>query len=812
MSRLREFATFAMVLGGFVASFLHESLLGGKVLSPGDVVFVQSSFAGIKAADYEPANRLLMDPVLQFQPWLEFSRASIRWGRLPLWNPYVGCGAPHLANDQSAVFDPFHVIAYLGPLPEAHAWMAAARLWTAGLGMFLLARVWGLGAWGRWFAGLTFPFSGFLVVWLFFPSGSVAVWMPWAFLATEGIIRQPSRWRVTGLGLVTALLLFGGHSQTAAHLLLALAGYLAWRVGATRGRPASLRNSIAGWMAGVALGVALAAIHVIPLGVYLTRSPVWGDRLAERRPIASIGRPRVLDAVCTALPYAYGSQRRGHPHLAPVLGVHNLNESAGGFAGLATLIWLAPLAWTVRKRNPVVRYLAGMAVLGALAAFEVPPIANLWRLVPLLNVIDHRRLVLWVAFGLTLLGGIGLDQLRAGPTGRGWQAWASCWVVGSALLLLGAVVVVRLGPGLLPGVIDHYTAKTGTGTALNPDRAIRLAERQIHNLVTFLPAYYAAAAFQALMLWGLFESLRRGVCHGRVARPAVLLITLTDLLAFGLGLNPAIPRSDDRPSSVLFRFLHQEFPAQSRFLAIGGELPPNLMMREGFADCRNYDSIELTRSLDWFEPLYEPDPDRPSRTSRRSIHWSGVLRGLDRLRLAGVVAVVAPSPPPDGAFRRITQVGSVWVACIENPARVPAVSTTGEIHIDVRAGRDDRRVVPVTFTPGWVASVDGRNVSLEPDPDWGAFLSVRIPAGLHRLILRYDPPEVRLALALSALAAIVLVVLPLTQVVTRSHAGKKGPRSWMPSTHRVRIESMTSLWSSHRLPTEGRDADGPLHV
>ena len=32
----------------------------------------------------------------------------LRSGRLPLWNPMAGCGAPHLANGQSAVFDPFH--------------------------------------------------------------------------------------------------------------------------------------------------------------------------------------------------------------------------------------------------------------------------------------------------------------------------------------------------------------------------------------------------------------------------------------------------------------------------------------------------------------------------------------------------------------------------------------------------------------------------------------------------------------------------------------------------------------------------------
>jgi hypothetical protein len=174
----RELLSFAIVLGACVTAFFHETLFFGKVLSPADALQVSASFRDEGDADHEPANRLLMDPVLQFQPWLEFNRRMIRNGQLPLWNPYAGGGAPHLANGQSAVFDPFHLLAYLDTLPRAYGWMAAGRLLTAGLGMFLLARSWGLGFWGRWFAGLVYPFCGFLVVWLLFPVTAVAIWMP----------------------------------------------------------------------------------------------------------------------------------------------------------------------------------------------------------------------------------------------------------------------------------------------------------------------------------------------------------------------------------------------------------------------------------------------------------------------------------------------------------------------------------------------------------------------------------------------------------------------------------------------------------
>ena len=144
MGPRREFCAFCVLLAICVAACFHESLFAGKVLSPADVLFVSASFRGNSGGDYKPANRLLMDPVLQFQPWLEFNRRMIRNGRLPLWNGHAGCGAPHLANGQSAVFDPFHLLAYLGPTPPAYAWIASCRLWVAGLGMYLLARAWGL--------------------------------------------------------------------------------------------------------------------------------------------------------------------------------------------------------------------------------------------------------------------------------------------------------------------------------------------------------------------------------------------------------------------------------------------------------------------------------------------------------------------------------------------------------------------------------------------------------------------------------------------------------------------------------------------
>lgn len=800
MTPRRDLLAFAATLAAIVAFFFAETLFGGKVLSPADVLRVAASFregsGPASMSTYEPANRLLMDPVLQFQPWLEFNRSMIRRGRLPLWNDHAGCGAPHLANGQSAVFDPIHAIAYLGRLPEAHAWMAAVRLWLAGLGMFLLARRWGLGGWGRWFSGLAFPFCGFLVVWLLYPVTGVAVWMPWLFLATDRVLETPSLPAVGGLGLAVALVLLGGHVQTSAHVLLAAGLYALWLVRSSAGawwrrasrhvvlpatwrRDAPARLAGAGqvdperqvrlrrwglpaWALGTALGLAVAAVEVVPLGAYLARSPVWGDREREKPSPWSLTRPRLLGAVCTALPYAFGSQRRGHPHLGRALGVHNLNESAGGFAGLATLVWLAPLGWSTRRTAPRAWFLAGLTGFGAMAAFGVAPVDNVLRALPVLGVTDNRRLTLWVAFGLILLGGIGLDSVSR--PGRRPAVWA--WLAVAVVLLAASVAVGYFEPLLQRRAVAHYAAAAAATPGAEASVYLARARHQVELTIAFVPRYFGLAAAQLLVLSALAWLSGRGRVTSRLLCPALVGLTMIDLLGFGRGLNPAIVRSEDRPETAVLNYLRREVPPPGRILGLGEELIPNTLMRYGLNDLRNYDSVELARSLRWFAPLYEAGPR--GLTSRREVGWEGVIRARERLIESSVEAVVGPVPPPPGVFERVDRVGAVWVARLgaapwaeldASPGRIKAARESGRIMVECELDEPRSLIIRETCDAGWCAELDGRPVPVGRHR--GVFLAVAVPAGRHRLALRYDPPEVRTAVWTSCLG-LCAVVFALT--------------------------------------------------
>ncbi len=264
--------------------------------------------------------------------------------------------------------------------------------------------------------------------------------------------------------------------------------------------------------------MALASVQILPLGSYLARSPVWSARQGETAPWWKITRPRLLEMACTAIPYAYGSQRRGQPNIAKALGVNNLNESAGGFAGLATLLWLAPLAVITRGRSVHVRYLIGLFIAGAMGAFRLPPVDNLLRALPVLDVTDNRRLTLWIAFALALLGGIGLDQLAS--SGRLARSWIMTWLLGAVGLAVAAGSIGSLEGQLRERALAHYrdaaAATAGADGQVYRERAMR----QVRQVLTFRAAVLRAGLMRACPAWRRLPggSGAAGRAHGGFAR------------------------------------------------------------------------------------------------------------------------------------------------------------------------------------------------------------------------------------------------------------------------------------------------------
>ena len=75
---------------------------------------------------------------------------------------------------------------------------------------------------------------------------------------------------------------------------------------------------------------------------------------------------------------------------------------------------------------------------------------------------------------------------------------------------------------------------------------------------------------------------------------------------------------------------------------------------------------------------------------------------------------------------------------------------------DIKAGEV---IIRQIFDVGWHA--DGSGQSFQVEPYEGTFLKIKVPIGLQALVVKYDPPEIRVAGILS-LVTLVCVGFTLT--------------------------------------------------
>ena len=207
------------------------------------------------------------DIYAQHYPMTEYAFASLRSGRIPLWNPYQLCGDPFLA------IAPYVGLFYPLNLPYLFSETGAGteiglilHMFFGAMGMWCLLRHFKIGALGGICAAVTFVWSGWLMYNVNQPSiYNATTWMPLTVLLFD---RAAAGGRLARLGVVVAIgcqtLL--GAAEVFLHVLY-VAGlfafarliYIAW-FGQWR---AAVRNAGILAACGVA-GVLLGAVQLLP--------------------------------------------------------------------------------------------------------------------------------------------------------------------------------------------------------------------------------------------------------------------------------------------------------------------------------------------------------------------------------------------------------------------------------------------------------------------------------------------------------------------------------------------------------------------
>lgn len=216
-----------------------------------------------------------MDTLEYVFPEKWFNVESFREGRLPLWNPYLACGTPHVANLQSAAFYPFFWFWNFTGLTDWIFVVALLHGILAAAGFTLWLRALKVPSVPASLCGLSFAGSALLVSYWGFPTHLASIaWVPWIFWGAVRLRQDPSLARWGLLSLFWSFQILAGYPFFTFYAGLFLAVFIRFR---SKGTP---RMLLAQASAGAAALSATACqwLPFVDFMGYLRREG-WGDNL-----------------------------------------------------------------------------------------------------------------------------------------------------------------------------------------------------------------------------------------------------------------------------------------------------------------------------------------------------------------------------------------------------------------------------------------------------------------------------------------------------------------------------------------------------
>ena len=684
-----------------------------------------------------------------FFPLKLYTADRLRAGELPLWNPLSGTGEPWLANGQSGVFYPPSLLFLL-----ASPALAAALF----LGVHFAIAVWGARRFlreenvteaGALFGAAAFAVSGYAAslsaYWNHF--GAFA-YLPGIAAVARGGLR--TRASVLGVAVLVGLQAMTGSPEiSVATVGLAIALAVFPRPGFPEPVVAPPKSeSLRRLLAGVALGLALAAWVLAPMGELVVRSDRRHPLPAESRDYGAVGAPAALSAA-------------GFP-------------AAGGAGAYLASLYVGPLvlvaaaaAFAEDHRRGLTRLLAAIALLGILLSMHGPPGAWLRAIPPLDRV---RYPVKWLSltvFSVSMLAGLGADGFRfaAGASGsRRRLAFAALALSGCA-----AAAVSPQPPGVRLGSAAGCAALAFlalAGSAQRPAVGALLSGAASASLVLAL-----AAASASLLRFAPEEELRgcppetRALSKiaGRVVTPPMAalwgwalrddrfdgsmlrrergaLLGYTNLTCRVPALRTAAPLKTAGAAAIeeSVGAAEDALPAGAASArALWTPIPPSRLPSRRVGEFFRAPLVPYRPRLSFLRGYrVEPDADRA---------WSRVASG--RIDLTSEV-VLDRRPEPDPGAGGAGQHLVIANLAEDSPERVVAQVTTGGPGL---------LVLTDLHYPGWIAEEEGRRLPiLRAD---GYFRAVALPAGTHRVVFRYRPLSFAIGAGVSILAVLTLLWL-----------------------------------------------------
>lgn len=494
-------------------------------------------------AGYQPRNPLFFDPWDQIEPWLIFSRDTLRTGQIPLWNPYNANGVPHMANYQSAVFSMYSIPYYILPFKWAALLAAWLRLFVLGFFTFLFLKQWKVSQLGALAGGTAFMFSGYNLVWLDWSHIGAVTVLPTCLFFVEALFKhferdqqsQPTavayvlRWPLIGFSLSVTIGMLSGHPETFYFCALLISLYFVFRL-ATLWRRADNRTMRLKW-ARLSVYIGLAALQLVPFAEYLANSAV------DRRSAIWMQHALTINWPLALYPDLLGNPSQPDTLNALTNDFGNYNEVNGVYLGGAVLyLALLGLAFIRRNRHrQLILFFGTIAFVWLFYAYDLFGVKQAFNIIPgVAQSFSGRSLPIFL-FAVSVCAALSLDHLL---TVEGLQPQHRLWTL----------VSVGFGCVLLTtGAYSAYFLLSNAGTAAisdllaNQKATMQQATHYFDQLLTHTTTITISCGL-AIVLVGALLSSR----HKRVALASAIGLLALVFIQSGWLLRNYSPLIEER--------------------------------------------------------------------------------------------------------------------------------------------------------------------------------------------------------------------------------------------------------------------------
>ena len=627
----------------------------------------------------------------------------LRGGELPLWNPHFGAGQPLAANP---MYEAFYPPQWLAALPDFFAGVhieIVLHLLLAALGMFAFLRSLALRSAAAFFGALTFAFGGtILSATSLFPILFSLAWWP---LIAMFVHRQ----KIAPAALALGMMFLAAEQSMMVMASALIAAYCVWRLRARGIAVAALIGIAAFLVASVQLVPALDFQRDSGRAAPLAYAAAGEWRMTPLRPLELLV-PSAFGRFTADAIYFWASS---HSSRAPWL--------FSWYAGmLAAVLAIAGFVYRIRGWRPV-------AIICAVSyAFAVYPL-HYW--LGLRSIRYPEKFFIPATFFLIVLAAIAADRFLDDARFRITTfrvSLAASVVAAGALAFAWSPLFARAWH--LGGYFDDI-----------------VREARIGGLTTL-----ATAATLVLIL--LFRE------RPRLVLPLLGAFVLADLAPRMYGLAPRIGRAYYDPPPIASKIPRGARIYNDAAWRVMLAPQPPIAYDARWVRMRNAMFTEM-QALWGFDSALELDVSgtmlRPTAELTR-LFLDAEVRGQREvvrrvLAAAGVTHVIAlPAEVialPGNA--RWTIRGRI----------LGARQTANAIDLDVDVATAARLFVSVTRHRYWRATIDGAPAAIRPANV--AFQSIDVPAGRHRVAMRYNNPLIVVCGIVSLLTTIALAVVAL---------------------------------------------------